>query len=102
MIDLEQLWKAIEPRVRQAVRDEFKAAASASPEHITVAEYARAHSLSPRTVCSRIKAGRLPAIKVGRVYRVPRTAELGKPADTRPRAETLEERALKVLRGGGR
>jgi excisionase family DNA binding protein len=100
MIDIEQLWKVLEPRVRQVVREELDR--DTAPEQVTVAEYAKARSISPRTVCTAIKAGRLPAIKVGRQYRIARTAELGNPAEVRPRAESLEQRALKLLRGGGR
>jgi len=47
-----------------------------SRAHVTIAEYARARSVSPSTVRAAIREGRLPSLRVGRAVRVPSDVEI--------------------------
>ena len=94
MSDLEALIRAI-------VRDELQAELSkveqqAAPSHVTVREYATARSISISTVRNAVRAGRLPAIRIGSAVRVQANAEIGevvKPS----RPMTAEQRADRIL-----
>lgn len=77
--------KSIEEVLRQLVRDEIRIelakipalqAPAASP-YVTVAEYAKARSISVSTVRNAVRAGRLPAMKIGTSVRVRSDAEIG-------------------------
>lgn len=73
--------------IREIVRAEVRAEVArviatgpAQPTHVSVAEYAAARSISVSTVRNAIRAGRLPAIRIGAAVRVPVDAEIGRPA----------------------
>jgi len=53
------------------------AGAAPVPELVTVADYARARSISESTVRAAIRDGRLPAVKIGRAVRVRAHAQIG-------------------------
>jgi excisionase family DNA binding protein len=102
VIDLEQIVTEI---VRKVLREELATVTTqnAQPEYLTVSEYARRHSICERTVRDAVKDGRLPAERIGkRAVRVRADVAIGKPAETRPKAATIEEQALKLMRGGRR
>lgn len=42
------------------------------PKVYTVAQFAQAFAVSPRMVRTLIKSGELPALRIGRSYRIPR------------------------------
>jgi excisionase family DNA binding protein len=44
------------------------------PKVYTVAEFARLFAISPRVVRDLIRKGELPALRIGRSYRIPRKA----------------------------
>jgi excisionase family DNA binding protein len=44
------------------------------PKVYTVAEFARVFAISPRLVRGLIRRGELPALRIGRSYRIPRKA----------------------------
>jgi excisionase family DNA binding protein len=44
------------------------------PKVYTVAEFARVFAISPRLVRDLIRKGELPALRIGRSYRIPRKA----------------------------
>jgi excisionase family DNA binding protein len=44
------------------------------PKVYTVAEFAQVLAISPRLVRSLIRRGELPALRIGRTYRIPRKA----------------------------
>lgn len=44
------------------------------PKVYTVAEFAQAFALSPRRVRDLIRTGEIPALRIGRSYRIPRKA----------------------------
>jgi len=44
------------------------------PPFLTRSEYARLYRITPKTVSALIKAGRVPAIRVGRQIRIPASA----------------------------
>jgi excisionase family DNA binding protein len=75
----------LEDVVRQLVRDEVRVelakipalqAPAASP-YVSVAEYAKARSISVSTVRNAVRAGKLPAMKIGTAVRVRSDAEIG-------------------------
>jgi excisionase family DNA binding protein len=77
--------KDVEEVLRQLVRDEIRLelakvpalqAPAASP-YVSVAEYAKARSISVSTVRNAIRAGKLAAMKIGTAVRVPSDAEIG-------------------------
>jgi len=84
--------------VRSILREELAAATPTTPDHVTVAEYARARSISESTVRVAIREGRLEVVRIGRAVRVPRDAAIGK----RAKAVTVTDRARLKLLGGGR
>jgi excisionase family DNA binding protein len=91
----------LEDMIRKIVRDELakQPANEDAPEYVTVAEYARARSISDGTVHTAIREKRLPSIKIGRARRVPAKVEI------KPRAASQDdatERARLVLLGGGK
>ncbi len=72
--------------IREIVRAEVRAEVArviatgpAQPTHVSVSEYAAARSISVSTVRNAIRAGRLPAIRIGTAVRVPVEAEIGRP-----------------------
>ena len=92
MSDLEQL-------IRKIVRDELakaKPANDAAPEYVTALEYARARSISERTVRDAIRDGRLEHVRIGRAVRIPAGATIG------PRVDAVTERARLALFGTGK
>jgi excisionase family DNA binding protein len=104
----------LDEMIREIVRSEVRAEVErviaigpAQPTHVSVTEYAAARSISVSTVRNAIRAGRLPAIRIGTAVRVPAEAEIGRPViataegrDANPvtRAETiLAERIARSL-----
>jgi excisionase family DNA binding protein len=76
----------LDEMIREIVRAEVRAEVArviatgpAQPTHVSVAEYAAARSISVSTVRNAIRAGRLPAIRIGSAIRVPVEAEIGQP-----------------------
>ena len=99
------LEEIIETIVRRVIREELAAAAKpCADDHITIADYAVARSISPSTVRAAIRDGRLPAVKIGRAVRVPANIEIGKPLvpPTKKTPETPAAIAARVLAGGRR
>jgi excisionase family DNA binding protein len=81
----------IDEIIREMVRSEVRAevargvpATSVQPTYLSVAEYAKARSISISTVRSAIRSGRLPAIKIGTAIRVRADVEIGEPVVVRP------------------
>lgn len=76
---------SIENVLRALVREEVRAElatvpalqAPTSAPYVSVAEYAKARSISVSTVRNAIRAGRLPAMKIGAAVRVRSDAEIG-------------------------
>jgi excisionase family DNA binding protein len=96
----------LDEMIREIVRAEVRAevaraiaSAPAQPTHVSVAEYAAARSISVSTVRNAIRAGRLPAIRIGTAVRVPVEAEIGRPviATTDGRDANPVTRAEKIL-----
>jgi excisionase family DNA binding protein len=93
------------PRLLRQLADAFEAADADSVQQptqslfLTVADYARRHSISQGTVRSAIREGVLPARRIGRALRIPATAEIGKPARNATSDATARAR-LKLLGGG--
>lgn len=72
--------------IREIVRAEVRAEVTrviatgpAQPTYVSVTEYAATRSISVSTVRNAIRAGRLPAIRIGTAVRVPVDAEIGQP-----------------------
>jgi excisionase family DNA binding protein len=87
----------IENVVRRVVREELAATRAApADELVTMATFARQRSISESTVRAAIRAGRLPAVKIGRAVRVRADAQIGKPAPT-SNADTPRARAARIL-----
>lgn len=93
MSDLEQL-------IRKIVRDELAKVKPepVTPDLVTVAEYARARSISESTVRQAIAEKRLAVVRIGRSVRVPAGATITKRAAN----DDVTERARLVLLGGGK
>jgi excisionase family DNA binding protein len=99
-----KLDEMIHEMVRAEVRAEVArviASAPAQPTHVSVAEYAAARSISVSTVRNAIRAGRLPAIRIGTAVRVPVDVEIGRPvmATADGRDASPVTRAERVLAG---
>lgn len=92
---------ALRAMIAEIVRDELARQLAAPAEHLTVAEYARRHSISQGTVRSAIREGVLPATKIGRAIRIPASAEIGRPVTSRVADATTRAR-LKLLGGSVR
>jgi excisionase family DNA binding protein len=93
----EALEAVIESVVRRVVREELAAARAApADELVTMATFARQRSISESTVRAAIRAGRLPAMKIGRAVRVRANAQIGEPAPTSS-ADTPRARAARIL-----
>jgi excisionase family DNA binding protein len=97
----------IEEVVRQLVRDEIRAelakipalqAPPASP-YVSVAEYAKARSISVSTVRNAVRAGKLPAMKIGSAVRVRSDAEIGASVTpvTKSRGPSADQIADRIL-----
>ena len=75
----------IEELIRVLVRDEVQRELAKVPTlqvppaspYISVAEYAKARSISVSTVRNAVREGRLPAMKIGTAVRVKSDAEIG-------------------------
>jgi excisionase family DNA binding protein len=75
----------VEDVLRQLVRDEIRAELAkipalqtpASSPYVSVAEYAKARSISVSTVRNAVRAGKLAAMKIGTAVRVRSDAEIG-------------------------
>jgi len=84
--------KTIEEMIRHVVRDEVRAELAKQPQatspgaYVSVAEYAKARSISVSTVRNAIRLGRLQAMKIGAVVRVRRDAEFGSSITPRTKA----------------
>lgn len=81
MTTLEDMLRKI---VREELRAELDARATATPKQITAAAYAELHGISLTTVRVAIREGRLPAVRIGRAVRVPADAVIGKPVRAKP------------------
>ena len=76
---------SIECLIRELVRDEVQRELAKVPAlqapvvspFISVAEYAKARSISVSTVRNAVREGRLPAMKIGSAMRVQSNAEIG-------------------------
>ena len=88
---------SIEDLIRQVVRDELaKAKPQATPEHVTVDEYAKRWSISPSTVRAAIREQRLAVTRIGRAIRIDAAATISPPV------RDATARARLRLMGGGR
>ena len=102
MIDETKLRALVRDEVRCVIREEL---ASNTSEFLSVADAARAASVSPQTIRKWMSEGKLPRHAAGRVLRIRRT-DLEKCLTTRapsPSTESPEELALAayaVARGG--
>lgn len=72
----------------------LRADESTAAQHVTVAAYAKAHSLSQSTVRVHIREGRLDAIRVGRAVRVRADASIGRPNAPRDPGDERIDRIL--------
>lgn len=69
------------------------------PKVYTVAQFAQAFAISPRLVRTLIKRGDLPALRIGRSYRIPRKVAAAylarvlppRPRSRKPRAAAADE-----------
>jgi excisionase family DNA binding protein len=75
--------QAVEELVRRIVREELLTFArtfakeTTSQQYVTIQQYAATRSISVSTVRNAIRAGKLPAIRVGAAVRVPIDVEIG-------------------------
>lgn len=72
----------------------LRAEESTAAQYVTVAAYAKAHSLSQSTVRVRIREERLDAIRVGRAVRVRADASIGNPKPRSDHRDASIDRAL--------
>jgi excisionase family DNA binding protein len=98
----ESLEAMLERVVRKVMRECAKIAAAPPPadELVTMAAFARRRSISESTVRAAIRAGRLPAVKIGRAVRVRADAQIGEPApisSASTNADTPRARAARIL-----
>ena len=95
---------SLEDEIRRIVREELAklqpANDSAPSEYVTVAEYARARSISESTVRQAIADKRIESILIGRSRRIPANASIAK--RTVATADDFTARARLVLLGGGK
>jgi hypothetical protein len=88
----------LEQHIRAIVRDEItRARPSPQPALVTIAAYAAARSISPSTVRTAIREGRLAAERIGRAVRVSPTATIASKA--RARGDELRARRAARLLG---
>jgi excisionase family DNA binding protein len=78
----EALEAMLERVVRKVMREREELAAVPADELVTMATFARRRSISESTVRAAIRAGRLPAVKIGRAVRVRADAQIGEPASS--------------------
>ena len=95
MIDLERL---IADAVARELDKRGVKPANEPATHVTVAEYARARSISESTVRIAIREKRLPCIRIGRAVRIPSDVEIAR-RTTAEDAATARARSV-LLRGG--
>ena len=89
----------LEDNLRALVRAEIAAALAErdrapGPGLVTMAEYARARSISVSTVRAAIPDGRLAAHQIGRAVRVRPTDEIARPARARAGRDAMAARKL--------
>jgi len=98
MNTVDQALEAVVERVvRRVVRDELAAQRTRPAEElVTMATFAREHAISVSTVRAMVRDGRLSAVKIGRVVRVRRDAQIGEPAVG---ADVPAARARRILGG---
>ena len=92
----------IEALIRKLVREEIHAElAKTTPppatSYVSIAEYAKARSISTSTVRNAIRNGRLPAMKIGAAVRVQRDAEIGRPVQPRSAPPTAAQIAERII-----
>src|SRR5512140_3420482 len=96
----EALEAMLERVVRKVMRERAELAAAPAEELVTMATFARQRSISESTVRAAIRAGRLPAVKIGRAVRVRADAQIGEPApisNASTNADTPQARAARIL-----
>jgi hypothetical protein len=76
----------------------LRAEESTAAQYVTVAAYAKAHSLSQSTVRVHIREDRLDAIRVGRAVRVRADASTGRPNPPRDPGDERIDRILGLTR----
>ena len=75
---------------------------SGRADMITIADYARARSISVSTVRAAIREGRLRSTHVGRAVRVPANLEIApRPTESEPARSARAARVLGLVMGGG-
>jgi excisionase family DNA binding protein len=97
---LDQAFEAMIKRVvREVFREELAAmrAAPAAGGLVTVAEFARRHSISVSKVRGDIREGHLAATKIGRCVRIAADAQIGKSPMLSEASPSM--RAVRILRG---
>lgn len=92
----------LDAQIRAIVRDEIQRAladlgASAAPELVTMAEYARARSISVTTVRAAIRDGRLEAHRIGRAVRVRARDEIARPVGAQTDRSEAARRKLGLM-----
>jgi excisionase family DNA binding protein len=90
----------IERVVRKVMREREEIAPAPAEELVTMATFARRHSISESTVRAAIRNGHLPAVKIGRAVRVRADAQIGKPAPSSSAssdADSPRARAARIL-----
>lgn len=95
---LEQLLQ----EVRALRRELADLRGSSRARHVSVAEYAAARSISPKTVRAAISANRLPVIRAGRSVRVPADVEIAPVEKLDEKPTDRAERRLGIVNGGRR
>jgi len=97
--------KGVEEVLRQLVRDEIRSElaklpslqASATAAYVSVAQYAKARSISVSTVRNAIRDGRLPAMKIGAAVRIRADEEIGRPVTPSAPAPTASQIAERII-----
>ena len=67
------------------------------PKVFTVAEFAQAFAVSPRVVRDLIRRGEIPALRIGRSYRIPRKAAAEYLAQAMPHASRSGSRSKTAM-----
>jgi hypothetical protein len=92
----------IEELIRKLVREELqlelaKQPASKPASSVSIADYAKARSISVSTVRNAIRSGRLKAMKIGSAVRVPAGEEIGRPLVPPPTPATSSQIAERII-----
>jgi excisionase family DNA binding protein len=96
----EALEAMLERVVRKVMREREEFTTAPADELVTMATFARQRSISESTVRAAIRAGRLPAVKIGRAVRVRADAQIGEPASSSnasTNADTPRAHAARIL-----